>query len=264
MECFIKSIKLISEGDSHGFLVEVETEDGIKNFGGITDHKSFRKLFFGLLSICNNYDISDLAKVKNKKIACLFEHPDSLEQKIAAVGSGSRFLVNDNNEGYVSKKFNYKMRKLLKSINALQTGKIISVTSASLTIYMTFDFKCFSQGVNAPKIFAGLGYPLVSSPLSEEDEEYAGRVSESYIVNLMKTVFGTEYLYDERKNPTRYKVQYLLDENGDIVSLGNTVYIEGIETPLFINKYDESYKLEREPLKKNSKNNKMLEVKKNK
>lgn len=262
MECFIKNIKLISKDDNHGFLVKVETEDGIKTFGGLTDHKSFRKLFFGLLSICNNYDISDLAKVKNKKVACLFEHPDSLEQKIAAVGSGSRFLVNDNNEGYVSKKFDFKMRKLLKSINVLQTGRIVSVTSASLTIYMTFDFKCFSQGVNAPKIFAGLGYPLVTSPLSEENEEYAGKLSESYIVNLMKTVFDTEYLYDEKKNPTRYKAQYLLDENDDIVSLGNTVYLEGIETPLFINKYDESYKLEREPLKKKSKNNRILEVKK--
>lgn len=262
MRGILKDIKLISDDGHYGFEARISTESGVKTFGGLADSKSFRKLFFGLLVVCNNFDISDLACVKGKRVACLFEHPDSLEQKIAAVGSGSKFLVYDDKEGYVTKKIDYKTRKLMKSVNAIQNGRIAGITSSSLTIWMTFEFKYFSQGVSAPRIFVGMGYPLVTSPLTPEYEEYAGKVSDSYIVEFMNTVLRTEYLYDERVNDNRYYVQCEYNEDGEIVSLGNTVYIEGIEHEVFINKYGSEYKLEEEPIKRNVKSIKSLEVKK--
>lgn len=248
MKAKIKYVKLLEENGDYGFEVALSTVEGIKKFGGITDKGSFRKLFFGILSVCNNYDLSDLSKIKGRKISAIMEHPDTFNQRIASIGNRSKFLINDKNNGFVIKKFNYKEKKLLKSIKVIQTGKIVSIRSASGTICMLFKFKGCSQGTSGPNLYTGMAYPLNKHTLTDEEAEFVANNSCSYIAGLIKVILNTKYLYHEKKNKQEYNVDYTLDELGNVVSIGNLVEIDNRMKPVYINRYDNEYRLEETPL----------------
>lgn len=252
MRGIIKSIKLIEENNEFGFLVEVLDGDNVKKFGGLMEQRDLRKVFFGLLSVLNNYDIASLANIKGKRLSCLVEKPDTLYQRIAAIGNKNIFLVNDKNEGWTTKRIGFKERRLLKSINSLQTGKVINIQSMSGTICMTFDLPSGYQACAGPSLFVGLGYPLVSRELSEDEERFVAQYSSNYIASFIKTISPSKYLYRD-KGENKYEVLYEVDESGDVVSIGNTVFVEDRDVPVFINKKDSSYSLEDKPIKKSVK-----------
>lgn len=248
MKATIKNVKLLEENDQYGLVITLATEEGIKKFGGITDHASFRKLFFGVLSVCDNYDISELSGTKGNKISVIVEEPNSLNQKIAAVGNKSKFLLNDKGDKFITKNFSYKEMKLLRNIDVVQTGKIAYVKSQSGTICMIFEFKGYTQGATGPNLYVGMGYPLSERKLNEEEAKFVENYSSSYIAGLIKTILNTKYLYHEKRNNQVYEVKCVLDEGGNVVSIGNTCTIEKSETPIYINKYDDEYRLEATPL----------------
>lgn len=248
MKAKIKYVKLLEEDGDYGFEVALSTEEGTKKFGGITDKSSFRKLFFGILSACNNYDLSDLSRVKGRKISAIIERQNTFNQRIASIGNKSKFLINDKNDGFIIKKFNYKETKLLKAIQVIQTGKIVSIRSASGTICMVFEFKGYSQGTTGPNLYVGMGYPLNKQTLTDEEAEFVADYSSSYIAGLIKTILNTKYLYHEKRNKKEYNVNCTLDELGNVVSIGNIVEIDKRMIPVYINKYDNEYRLEETPL----------------
>lgn len=258
MQATIKHVKLLENNGEYGFEIVLSTEEGIKKFGNITDKASFRKLFFGILSLCNNYDISELSGTKGQKISVLVEKANSLDQRIAAVGNKSKFLLSDNGDKFIIKKFNYKEIKLLKYFETIQTGKIVSMKSASGTICMILEFKGYTQGATGPNLYVGMGYPLSYRNLNEEEANYVANYSSSYIAGLIKTVLNTKYLYHEKRNKQIYEVECVLDSQGNVISLGNTVKIENKETPVYINKYDSEYRLEEAPLQIKKDANKTL------
>lgn len=245
MKGIIKSIQLIEDNEDCGFLVKIEGDNEVKEFGGLTDNSSFRRLFFGFLSILNNYDLADLTNMKGSILSCLIDKPDSIDSRIAAVGNKNRFLVKDKNRGYITQKLNFSERRLLKSIGVLEKGKIISIKSASGTICMTLEFSGYVQGVTGPNMFVGLGYPLVSRELKEGEEEFVSNYSASYIREFIKTVLNTRYLYKQGNNEDKYEVEYYLDNDGNIISIGNMVNIDGEDTPVFINKRGNNYTLDK-------------------
>lgn len=244
MNAIIKSVKLLEENEKYGLEVTLSTEEGIKKFGTLTDNGSFRKLFFGILSVCNNYDISNLSKTKGKRISVLLEKPNSLNQRIASVGSKSKFLLSDKNDKFITKKFNYKEIKLLKTIGVFQTGTICYIQSASGTVCMMLEFKGYTQGATGPNLYVGMGYPLMSHDLGEEELKFVENYSSSYLAGLIKTILNTKYLYHEKRNKDVYEVECILDEQGNVISIGNTPVIESKDTPVYINKYANEYRLE--------------------
>lgn len=247
MKAKIKYIKLLEDNNKYGFLVGLDVCGKVKTFGGITDKVSFRKFFFGLLSIVNNYDITDLACVKGARVSCLFEYPDTLNQRISAIGYKSKFMVNDKNEGYVTRILGFRYRQILRNIKAIQDGTISSIKSMSGTICTIIDFDSFSQSTVGPNLFVGLGYPLSTRSLDKSTQEFVTSYSNSYIVELIKTVIRSKYLYNAKKNSNEYYVECLEDEFGNIISLGGIATIEGHEKEIFINKENEEYKLSDKP-----------------
>lgn len=262
MNAIIKSVKLLEEKEKYGLEITLSTEEGIKKFGTITDNGSFRKLFFGILSVCNNYDISDLTKTKGKRISVLLENPNTLNQRIAAVGNKSNILLrNKEDYQYIPKKFNYKEIKFLKAIDVFKTGRINSIQSASGTICMTLEFKIFTQIAVGPNLYVGMGYPLISRNLDEENLKFVENYSSSYLAGLIKTILNTKYLYHEKHNKDVYEVECVLDGQGNVISIGNTTQIESKDTPVYINKYDDEYHLEAYPLELNKNVNNTLKRK---
>lgn len=247
MQATIKYIKLLNKNDNYGFEIGLDTEEGVKKFGSITDKLSFRRLFFGILSICNNFDISDLSKTTGEKVSTIIEYPNTLNQRIASIGSKYNFLFHNKEDRYVTKKLNYKEKKLLKMVNAMQTAKIISIKSMSGTICMLFEFAGYTQGATGPHLFVGMGYPLSHRELTDEEKEFVGNYSSTYIAGLISTILNTKYLYHEKKNKDVYQVECVLDELGNVVSIGNQSTIENREIPVYINNYDNEYHLEATP-----------------
>lgn len=261
MKAKIKSIKLLEASEEYGFEITLSTEEGIKKFGQITDKGSFRKLFFGILSICNNYDISDLSKTKGKKVSVLLEKPNSLNQKISAIGTKSRLLLSDKGNKFITKKFNYKEIKLLKVLDVFQTGKILNIKSASGTVCMIIDFEGYTQGATGPNLYVGMGYPLNNHNLGKEELEFVENYSSSYIVGLIKTILDTKYLYHEKSNNDVYEVECVLDEQGNVISIGNMSKVESKDIAIYINKNGDKYTLESHPLALNQSENKSLKLK---
>lgn len=248
MRATIKSIEFIEENEKKGFLVKLDTEDGEKAFGGFAGPISFRELFFGLLSICDNFDISDLAKVKGEKVSCLLEGPSNIEKRIVSVGRGRNFLVYDKVKGFITKTFSEKEIDALRESDDIAEGSILEITSSQLAIFMPLKFKGYFQSFYSPQIFNGMGYPLVSEELSDDKLMETCLLSMQYIKEFMQTILGTTYLYDEEENKTRYEVECYFDEFGNVVSVGKNSCIDGSVMPVFINKCGESYYLNNEPL----------------
>lgn len=141
MRATIKSIEFIEENEKKGFLVKLDTEDGEKNFGGFAGPISFRELFFGLLSICDNFDISDLVKVKEEKVSCLLEGPSNIEKKIVSIGRVRNFLAYDKVKGFITKTFSEKEMDELRESYSIAERSILEINSSHLAIFTSLKFK---------------------------------------------------------------------------------------------------------------------------
>lgn len=254
MKATIKYIKLLEKHGEYGFEILLSTEAGNKKFGGITDKSSFRRLFFGLLSIANNnYDITALTGTKGIDVSTLIERPNTINQRIAYLGHKSKFLFSDSNKHFITKKLTFKEMKLLSYVEAIQSAKLVEMRSASGTICMLLQFKGYTQGATGPNVYIGLGYPLDTRELNAEEEEFVANYSSSYIAGLIKTILNTRYLYNEKNNDKTFEVECTIDELGNVISIGNMSDVERKSKPVYINQYDNEYILEAEPKLSNNK-----------
>lgn len=203
MEAIIKGIKLKSILNRYYFSLEIQGVDGNVYHVDkplLSDPISFRKQVFGIMAVCNQFDLLRLGSDTPvyKEVAGYYSN-------------GLQIIENEQDEwfSYDKKRSVYFCDEASKSVKevfsmavsrrlpdvSIDKGRIESIASGSGVLQIFFKSNGLGTFMNTRQVYYGFGYPIgIGSTEDKEGIKSSSLSFQSFILSIMKFYGVTDLL----------------------------------------------------------------------
>lgn len=227
MEAIITKIELKRFLKKYYFSLELRDSNGnayIVDRPFCNDEIQFRRMVFGIMAACNQFDLLKLGSDSPK-----------YKEVIGYYNNGLELLENERDEwfSYNKKTGTYFCGESVQSLKDLykvasernafevfvKSGRIESITSASGVFQVFFNADGVGTFMNTGQIYYGFGEPIgIGDPNNRESVRIASNAFQSFIISIMK-LYGVKDLLELSGNVDKYPLVDITVDKKKVISI---------------------------------------------
>lgn len=229
MEAIISKIELKKFLKKYYFLIELKDFQGnvyIVDKPFCNDEVQFRKIVFGIMAACNQFDLLKLGSDTPiyKDVVGYYSNGldiiENSEDKWFSYNNKEGIYFCDNSSRRVKNLFKQATDRKIPNVS-VDKGKIEAIISGSGVFQIFFNTSGIGTFMNTGQIYYGFGYPIyIGDTNNSENVKVASLAFYTFIINIMK-FYGVNDLLELSGKVDRYPVVDITVDKKKVTSITN-------------------------------------------